>query len=453
MTTIRQLLGWHEPRILREEAGEVGSGNPFSTAATAGGVVAQGCHECECEQVFAEVMERVLRVKNLCSDDVCRLEDFRAFRRRNLAISADYADIYLKPLGEAKRLKFAGGAAFGSTHIGYGMDLAAENLAGWGNRAEAADADLVLEDGSGVGPDADWLPFDLQEGVAGVLTGVTYDETLTGLRRLTYGNLAIYMDLGAVLWFCQIHEQRFNFFRDGRVEEFIACFDRFVDYVLSNHAGDHPVYGASGSFGSTAGGWLRNGLRAIAENRIGDSLSIIDHEQRTILQTFMYTLSSVPGSDRAALGSDRAFARFMNALEKVDLFTSFGTDSRFNGIRAQFSFTEEPYRLSRRDRVGISRSERPHDEQPLMYAFSDGGDFTNPNVRTPWFQDVVRHFIRAEQNQFDWPSAATGNAPQILLDSGYWFEGAGIEQRLGDGPNPDLQAILYGDLGRIRSAG
>lgn len=117
------------------------------------GIVAPGCHECACEDVFADVMERVPRVKNMCHDDVYRVEDFRSSRRRKSAISADYARIYLQPLGESMRLKFAGGAAFGSTHIGYAMDLAADTLEGWGSMRGNRPADLLMPDGTAISPD------------------------------------------------------------------------------------------------------------------------------------------------------------------------------------------------------------------------------------------------------------------------------------------------------------
>lgn len=416
------------------------AGAPFSAQAPAGGIVAAGCHECECEAVFAEVMERVLRVKNMCFDDVCRVEDFASFRRRNLAISADYADIYLQPLGEAKRLKFAGGAAFGSTHIGYALDLAADTLESWGSTRQRSPADLIMPDGTEISPDWGGPTLDLQELVASIWTNVGYDATRAGLRRLVYGNLSIYTDLGAVLWFCQLHEQRFNFFRDGRVDEFMACFERFVTYVKDNHANDHHTFGPQGSFGSDAGGYLRRGLRALAEGNVLGSLEIVDHEQRNILQPFMYALGpGVPGDVAASLGTDADFANFMNALETVQPGPSsgYGTSVRFNGIRAQFSFSKDPYFLTRR-RV-------PLRTQPLMYAFDterQGTNFANPNVRTPWFKAVVNHWVEAERNHFQWPAYE----PNMV------FEGAGLHHDMADGP-PDLQQILYADLGKIRSAG
>lgn len=438
------------PRPVYQQADTgTGGGTPFSAQTPVGGIVASGCHECECEALFAQVMAKVLRVKNMCTDDVCRVEDFRAFRRRNLAISADYARIYLQPLGEAKRLKFAGGAAFGSTHIGYGMDIAVRNLDGWGNRAALEDADVIVDGEIGIGPDRDLYPVDLQELGAWFLTGVTYSDTLTGLRRLVYGNLAIYMDLGAVLWFCQMHEQRFNYFRDGRTAEFLACFDRFVAYVKENHANDHPVYAANGSFGATTGGWLRDGLLALAENRIGDSLSIIDHEQRTILQNYMYTLANVPPADAGALGPDGEFKSFMNALEKVNWGNGYGADVRFQGIRATFSALEDPFLLSDAIRMHGEWRMRPLPDQPLVYLFDrdvHGRDFTNPNVRTPWFKEVVAHFIKAEQNNFSWPNGE-GLPPLRRIVFG---RGHGADIREG---TPNLQGILYSDLGFIRSMG
>ncbi len=429
------------PQPVYQQADTGGAGtNPFSAQTSAGGIVAAGCHECECELLFAQVMAKVMRVKDMCYDDVCRVEDFRSFRRRNMAISADYAKIYLQPLGEAKRLKFAGGAAFGSTHIGYALDLAAETLEAWGSTRQRGPADLIMPDGTEISPDWAGPTLDFQELVASVMTGVGYEATRAGLRRLVYGNLSIYTDLGAVLWFCQMHEQRFNYFRDGRVDEFMECFERFVEYVRANHAHDHHTFAPNGSFGSEEGGYLRAGLRALAAGDIPGSMKIVDHEQRNILQNFMYTLGpAVPGHVASSLGSNSDFKNFMNALESVQLGGSsgYGTSPRFNGIRAQFSFSKEAHFLTRR---GV-----PFREQPLMYSFKPedhGEDFTNPNVRTPWFQEVVLHWVKAEQNEFNWPAYQ----PQTL------FESAGPDHDMIDGP-PDLQQLLYADLGRIRSAG
>jgi hypothetical protein len=437
--------------VYQQAAEGSGATSPFSSQTSAGGIVASGCHECECELVFAEVMERVLRVKNMCLDDVCRVEDFASFRRRNLAISADYAAIYLQPLGEAKRLKFAGGAAFGSTHVGFGMDLAMASINSWGNRTDPSEADLILPDGRGTGPDVDNLPLDLQEGVAGLATNVGRAETLTGLRRLVYGNLAIYMDLGAVLWFCQLHEQRFNYFRDGKTTEFLACFDRFVAYVKSNHAQDHGVYGPAGSFGDTSQSWLIDGLRAIAENRPLDSLSIIDHEQRNILQNFMYTLGpGVSGADRQTLGEDGQFKNFMNALEIVQFGNGLGDDARFHGIRAIFSAVEQPYLLSEAVIAQGMQQVFPLRDQPLVYLYDNdvyGDDFTNPDSRTPWFKKVVEHFVDAENNDFDWPDARQRSPYRRNV-----FARGGNIIELSMGP-PDLSRLLYADLGRIRGLG
>ena len=197
--------------VLREAPETSGrAGNTFSTSQEAGQITPLDCHRCQCEKLYDEVMSRVLRVKNLCSDsgNTCSVENFTAQRRRNKAISADYARIYMKATGEAKRLKFAGGAALGSTHIGYAMDIAAETLRDWGSTARNDErADLILADGTRVRADSAWgYLVDWQEVGSRFITGVTYDKTLIGLRRLVYGNLAIYMDLGAVLHFCQMHE-------------------------------------------------------------------------------------------------------------------------------------------------------------------------------------------------------------------------------------------------------
>lgn len=106
--------------VLRDAAGEGGRAtNSFSTSQHVGEIEPLQCHRCQCEQIYDVVMSRVLRVKNLCggAGNACQVENFAAQRRRNRAISADYARIYLKVTGEAKRLKFAGGASLGSTHI------------------------------------------------------------------------------------------------------------------------------------------------------------------------------------------------------------------------------------------------------------------------------------------------------------------------------------------------
>lgn len=128
--------------------------------------------------------------------------------------------------------------------------------------------DIVLEDGTRIKNDGllgdlmDW-----QEIGSWVLTGdgwfagVTYSDMLVGLRRLIYGNLAIYVDIGSVLHFCQMYEERFHFFKDGKVEEFIECFDHFVNYVRDKYAHEHEVYGGEGTFGPPEGGFLRDGLR------------------------------------------------------------------------------------------------------------------------------------------------------------------------------------------------
>lgn len=439
-------------RLCRERPDAGGpAANPFAGDTSVGQIVSNGCHECACEEVFAEVMRRVLRVKNTCSDTVCSTENFDAFRRRNLAISADYADIYLQPLGEAKRLKFAGGAAFGSTHIGYAMDLAAETLESWGSTMERRSTDLLMPDGTAISEDWNGPTFDLQELVSDlVMTGVGYDETLTGLRRLVYGNLAIYMDLGAVLHFCQIHEQRFGFFKDGRVDEFMECFERFVDYVKENHAQDHDVYGPEGSFGSEDGGYLRLGLRGVASDNLEQSLSIIDHEQRNILQHFMYRLK--PGAisrfTLSSLGEDDEFKAFMNALDKTKIGHPYGTSPLFNGIRAQFSAEPDTYRLIRVIYGPAGSASAPSSTQPFIYPFESddyGDDFTNPDVRTPWFQEVVRHFVRAETNSFDWPTPRPREAIRFSAPNRTSYD-------LPDN-TPDLQSLLYADLSVIRGRG
>lgn len=441
--------------ILRQHA-EPGSGvasNPFSSGDQVGAVVASGCHECVCENIFSQVMERVLAVKDTCGGNVCSLTGFEAFRRRNLAISADYASIYLTLDGEAKRLKFAGGAAFGSTHIGYAMDLALETLRAMGNPGRSGEIDLETPDGRGISSDEDYLPLDFTEGMAWLLTGVAYEDTLTGLRRLTYGNLAIYMDLGAVLWFCLLHEQRFHFFRDGRVDEFMECFDRFVLYVKDNHASDHPVYAEGGSFGSNTGGYLRDGLRALAQGDVEGSLKVVDHEQRNILQPYMYRLEPalVPTADLNLLGSDEEFSNFMNALETVQLGNGIGSDPRLHGIRAILSAYREPYLLGE-EQIRPHRQFFAHGDQPFVFPFTQsyGTDFTEPDVRTPWFQDVVRHFVTVENNAFPWPDMRqTSPYRRYLLQRGEISAFSSIDPTVSP---PDTQAILYSDLARIRGS-
>ena len=81
--------------------------------------------------------------------------------------------------------------------------------------------------------------------------------------------------------------------------------------------------------------------------------------------------------------------------------------------------------------------------QPSIYLFEPdvyGKDFTDPNVRTPWFQDVVKHLVAAEKNDFAWP---TGE-PAFKSDKASYTL-----------PNnkPDLTALLYQDLERIKSWG
>jgi hypothetical protein len=81
-----------------------------------------------------------------------------------------------------------------------------------------------------------------------------------------------------------------------------------------------------------------------------------------------------------------------------------------------------------------------------MYAFDGavhGENFANPNIRTPWFKEVVRHFIRAEANDFAWPRSG---------GFGESFAFAGPGMRGADYP-PNLLQILYSDLGMIRAAG
>lgn len=437
--------------------------NTFSTSQTVGETEPLGCHRCQCETIYDQVMSRVLRVKNMCASSAssCTVENFAAQRRRNRAISADYANIYMKTTGEAKRLKFAGGASLGSTHIGFGMDTAADALNGWGTTAAANEpADIVLEDGTRIKNDG-FLGnlLDWQEIGSWVLTGdgwfdgVTYSDTLVGLRRLIYGNLAIYMDLGAVLHFCQMHEERFHFFRDGKVDDFIECFDHFVNHVKDKYADEHEVYRGQGTFGSPEGGYLRDGLRGIARGNFEQSLTIIDHEQRSILEDFMYRLNSasIPPATLSNLGGnegDLKFRRFMNALEKV-AGNRYGPGTMFSGIRGLFSATPLPYRIEVVSISGTSEASMAlrNQPQPFMYPFT-GGDFSDQNVRTPWFKDVVRHFVRAEQENFTWPDEGTSTLYYRFLKRG----GADLG-RVSSSRHPELRPLLYAEIRAVAAAG
>lgn len=450
--------------VLRDAAGEGGRAtNSFSTSQHVGEIEPLQCHRCQCEQIYDVVMSRVLRVKNLCggAGNACQVENFAAQRRRNRAISADYARIYLKVTGEAKRLKFAGGASLGSTHIGFGMDTAAEALGGWGTEVDMGERpDIVLKDGTRVKNDTIWGDLiDWQEIGSRVMTGakwfrgIDYGETLIGLRRLIYGNLAIYMDLGAVQHFCQLHEERFHFFKDGKVEEFIECFDHFVNYVKDKYAGEHEVYGGQGTFGSPEGGYLRDGLRGVAKNDLEQSLSIIDHEQRHILEDFMYHLSqaSVPAPAFRDLGGragDRSFSRFMNALENV-VGNRYGPSAMLSGIRGLFSATPMPYRIEKVSigRFGVASIALESQKQPFMYPFT-GGDFSNENIRTPWFKDVVRHFVRAENEDFDWPAPGTPTIYNTFIKSG--SEDLGVVSAV---KHPELKPLLYAEIAAVAAAG
>lgn len=75
----------------------------------------------------------------------------------------------------------------------------------------------------------------------------------------------------------------------------------------------------------------------------------IDHEQRNILENFMYRLNqnSIPPATFSELGrrdGDNRFRKFVNALEKV-AGNRYGPDAMFSGIRGLFSATPLPYRI------------------------------------------------------------------------------------------------------------
>jgi hypothetical protein len=140
----------------------------------------------------------------------------------------------------------------------------------------------------------------------------------------------------------------------------------------------------------------------------------------------------------------------MNALEEVPAWVQgngFGDSPKFNGLRAQFSYLKEPYRLMHVVSAGRGAVNMfPHDDQPLMYGFVrsvHGDDFANPNIRTPWFKEGVRHFVSAERNELDWPT------PRGDWED-YSLRGPGNQAF----PYPtNLQELLYSDLGQIRAAG
>ena len=454
--------------VIRREPPGAGRGraqNSFSTTQGAGRTAPLNCHRCQCQKLYDEVMAKVLRVKNMCSGsgNTCEIENFSAQRRRNRAISADYARIYMKTTGEAKRLKFAGGAALGSTHIGFGMDMAAASMASWGTRAPAGRRpDLVMPDGTRIvndgklGDTVDW-----QELGSRMMTGsrwyrfdgVDFDDTRVGLRRLIYGNLAIYMDLGAVLHFCQMHEERFGFFKQNKVEEFIECFDHFVNHVKDKYAQAHEVYGPQGTFGSPRGGYLRAGLRGVARNNLEQSLSIIDHEQRHILEDFMYRLNpaSVPAQSFRDLGGtagNAKFRTFMNALEQV-AGNRYGHTTMFAGIRGLFSATPLPYRIElvSVSAAGVASVALANQKQPFMFPFT-GGDFSVADVRTPWFKNVVRHFVRAENEQFDWPEEGTNMMYYTFAKRGGRDLG-----RVSRSRHPQLRPLLYDEIRAVAAAG
>lgn len=453
-------------RLCRQSPESVGpASNVFSTQRTAGDASPLDCHRCQCQELYDQVMARVLRVKNLCSDAgaSCSVQNFAAFRRRNRAISADYARIYMQPTGEAKRLKFAGGAALGSTHIGYAMDAAASVMASWGSNAGflSRPPALVLEDGRRIIDDnvvaniVDW-----QELVSRQWLDLGFEETKIGLRRLVYGNLVIYMDLGAVLHFCQMHETRFGFFKAGKVDEFIECFDLFVAHVKDRYANEHPVYDPQGAFGSYDGGFLRNGLRALARNDIEGALTIIDHEQRHILENYMYrpTDEFVPQAELSDLegtsSGDDKFSRFMNALDRVIqvIGNRNGPMTELSGIRALLSASQLPYvvQYTSNDGKMLFPISQPNTPQPFIFHFP-GGDFTDPNVRTPWFKNVVRHFVRAENEDFRWPSGGR--------DSSYWFrkpsESGWLDwgEQVNPANPPKLKPLLYAEIRSVMGAG
>ena len=382
--------------------------NPFSATQDPTNVV-QGCHRCQCDKVFAEAVKRVLRVRDVCKEgNVCELDTYDIFRKRNMAVSQDYARVFFAPGGN--RLKFAGAAALGSTLAGFGMDIIRKNLITFGDTIPGQSKDGVnLSDGTTIVENEKGNLADVGE----FLSGLSWEQMRTGLRRLSYGNLAIYMDLGLVVNFCQLHEERFGYFRDERVDEFLECWDKFVEYVKNEHATDHPVYDpVQGSFGNSS--YVRDAVEAIAKGHLMDSLEIIDHEQRVIAQQGFYKVepltSSVPNEEKQAFGSDDDFKVFMNALEQVEhnRFMQIGADiqegfAASHGIYAAFSADRSPHLLWADTKSPAGTSLSMTAEQPLIH-FYPGGDFTDPDNRTPWFKDVMKLFLQAEDNLFPWPT-------------------------------------------------
>lgn len=79
-----------------------------------------------------------------------------------------------------------------------------------------------------------------------------------------------------------------------------------------------------------------------------------------------------------------------------------------------------------------------------------GGDFANPNVRAPWFKEVVRHFVRAENEQFSWPASA----PPQLQHYFYKTADTPAASALIDAANPPkLRPILYAEITAVAGRG
>ena len=226
-----------------------------------------------------------------------------------------------------------------------------------------------------------------------------------------------------------------------------------MNYVKDKYSREHVVYGGTGTFGSPVAGFLRSGLRGIAENKFEDSLSIIDHEQRHILEDFMYTLSQnslnpATLEDLGGRDGDSAFRTFMNALEAVAV-NRYGQSTMFSGIRGLFSATPLPYRveLVSLGGSGVISITPKNQKQPFMYPFS-GGDFADPNVRTPWFKDVVRHFVRAENEDFTWPKEGTNALYYTFIKRGDRDLG-----KVSAANHPQLKPLLYDEIRAVAAAG
>src|SRR5690606_22118622 len=97
--------------------------------------------------------------------------------------------------------------------------------------------------------------------------------------------------------------------------------------------------------------------------------------------------------------------------------------------------------------AGVASIAPQNQMQPFMYPFS-GGDFADPNVRTPWFKDVVRHFVRAENEDFTWPEEGTNTLYYTFIKRGGRDFG-----KLSAANHPQLKPLLYDEIRAVAAAG